>query len=87
MFQFCSVEKYGVGRRSPALRRAPRERAAGFPGTSGVLAIWCTVPGLQPRKGTPVYREHEEEAFYLAKWTILGLGAFGVSLLICAMFI
>jgi hypothetical protein len=34
-----------------------------------------------------VYREHEEEAFYLAKWTILGLGAFGVSLLICAMFI
>jgi len=34
-----------------------------------------------------VHREHEEDAFYLAKWMILGLGAFGVSLLICAIFI
>jgi hypothetical protein len=34
-----------------------------------------------------VHRRHEEDAFDLAKWTILGLGAFGVSLLVCAMFI
>jgi hypothetical protein len=57
-----------------------REQAAGW-------RFGAPYRALKPRKGDAVHREHEEDAFYLAKWMILGLGAFGVSLLICAIFI
>jgi hypothetical protein len=84
MFQFCSIENAGW---AGALESASgtRRRIPGNKRRVGDL-VHRTGP-CSPAKGTPVYREHEEEAFYLAKWTILGLGAFGVSLLICAMFI
>jgi hypothetical protein len=43
------------------------------------------VRGTGPRRDA-LHREYEADAFYLAEHG-LGLGAFGVSMLICAMFI
>jgi hypothetical protein len=61
-------------------------RGAEFPGQAAVGDLVHRTGAPQPRKGDAVHREYEADAFYLAEHG-LGLGAFGVSLLICAMFI
>jgi hypothetical protein len=53
-----------------------------------IAAVWCPVPGLSPRKAQTMQSGYERnDGVVLLKWTLGGLAAIGVALLVAAVLI